>query len=94
MKLRFTYYKRSGKYYTTDEIDVDPARPFFKLLEDVQRWRHEARLPGLQRGTWEGPFVVEQIEANGEVGLSQLFVEDWVAKFTESMEAFATSVRS
>lgn len=61
--IRFVYFKVSGKFYSEGTLTVaddDPTlagcitpRDYGETLCSLER------LPGLARGTWEGPMVVE-----------------------------------
>jgi hypothetical protein len=58
MKVELTYFKESGKYYTSAEYDTT-QRWMFEIFDEVRQWKEEKiKLPGLI-GTWSGPILVE-----------------------------------
>lgn len=77
--MKFTYYKLSGKFYTSDSAAVrarclEPGR--YPYLDDVVEWfRRQERdrnvLPGLSTCHWDGYVVVTD---SGPGSLSHLIV--------------------
>lgn len=61
IKVRFTYYKRTGKHYSSGvawyETDDFPGCIYPR--EFGYRALQLKALPGLLGGTWDGPFTVE-----------------------------------
>lgn len=57
------YYKPSGKLYTSDKFDLevtwlDSGPYMYDAVDQARSWQAEARLPGLQSGTWDGPIRI------------------------------------
>ena len=60
MKIKFEYFKPSGKWYASGEADFDP-NVFHKCIYPKEFGRRALELkilPGLIGGTWTGPFTV------------------------------------
>lgn len=62
-KVKCVYYKDSGKYYGEGETVIDLVAPSFKgciyPIDFGRRMNMLHRLPGLQSGSWRGPFTIE-----------------------------------
>ena len=53
-KVELTYFKKSGKYYTTGEYEVDSEKSLNEIWDDVKEMRLGGRLPGLSLRDAEG----------------------------------------
>ena len=72
MKIKCTYFKDTGKFYTEGEEEFDYDTLLKGLIyprEIGGRLKELCRLPGLQSGTWNGPFVVEPEDTYPELVL-------------------------
>lgn len=58
MKVELTYFKPSGKYYSSGEYDTDP-KPLFRIFEEVADKARTRNLPGLMVGHSEFIVLVE-----------------------------------
>lgn len=60
MKIEFTYFKPSGKYYSSGEAVFDAALfdGLFTPREIGKKVLCLKQLPGLAGGNWSGPFLV------------------------------------
>jgi len=60
--LKFRYFKESGKYYANGKcvytLPGKPSDPIYPR-EFGELLNSEGKLPGLQSGTWDGPFTVK-----------------------------------
>lgn len=71
-KITITYFKPSGKLYTTAEVEeefsdianysegaTEPVCYMYDVVDWVEALRDQAKLPGLQSGKWEGFILVD-----------------------------------
>jgi hypothetical protein len=71
--VQFSYYKRSGKYYSTGAISVPDDMPTFEIFRYARQLRDAGMLPGLVQGAKEFHILVEPIDhPNGYTGLMLL----------------------
>ena len=54
--VQLTYYKSSGKYYTSGSYTTE-HKDDFRVYEEVRQMRDEGQLPGLREGATE--FIIE-----------------------------------
>jgi hypothetical protein len=75
MKVFLTYFKPSGKYYTTGEYETN--LPYmYEVFEEVRRMKRENKLPGLNGGSWSGPiYVIAPDHPNNYPGLIPVEVQ-------------------
>tara|TARA_Y100001935_G_C17096122_1_gene403647 strand:- start:260 stop:466 length:207 start_codon:yes stop_codon:yes gene_type:complete len=57
MKVKLTYFKQTGKYYTEAETTVD-TDGFYTAIDEIRRRAIWSELPGLESGAWSGPIMV------------------------------------
>ena len=55
--VKLTYFKSSGKYYSSGELEVDTELGLLRIWTKVKEL-NKTKLPGLA-GTWNGPILVE-----------------------------------
>jgi hypothetical protein len=59
-KVKLTYFKSSGKYYTSGEFEsAHPATHLWKIVDEVRELRGARRLPGLVEGLNEFDVLIE-----------------------------------
>ena len=55
MKVKLSYFKPSGKWYSDGEFDAEP-KALYEIWHEVERLRDRGRLPGLMPG--HSPYIV------------------------------------
>ena len=62
MKVKLTYFKKSGKYYTEAEYDSEyKTREDWLVFQEVSLFQRDRKLPGLSSGTWNGYVLVSPL---------------------------------
>ena len=59
MKIKFTYFKDTGKYYGEGDEEVAGDYPAYTGFELARRMVREGNLPGLASTSWDGTILVE-----------------------------------
>lgn len=89
MKIELTYYKLTGKYYTSGEGSFDKEMRFHEIITMVQSMIANRQLPGIQDGTWDGFIRVVVTESAHDIeGLDHLFFPKWLELHVQSREAY------
>lgn len=70
MRVKLTYYKQSGKYYSEGELHL-PETPAFMAYQRIKQLHEDGDLPGLMHGACKEFFVVA--ESEDWVGAGALF---------------------
>jgi hypothetical protein len=50
LKVKLTYFRKSGKYYSNGKFDVPDDTPYFVIIEKVRKMQRDGKLPGLAQG--------------------------------------------
>lgn len=58
MKVKLTYFKQSGKYYSEGEYDTEKEY-LFKVFEEVKKMAEDGCLPGLMSGRSEFHVLID-----------------------------------
>lgn len=59
MKVKITYFKRSGKFYTEAE-ECLPIQHAFEMGQDLRTHFKAGHFPGLSCSTWDGYAMVQE----------------------------------
>lgn len=70
--VKFSYFKKTGKYYSEGEIDLEPCM-FHEALKKIQEMLNEGKRPGLVDGM---DFDVLAMVYTDHGPLPYLFVRD------------------
>lgn len=60
-KVTLTYFKTTGKYYSSGEYKTEKVL-WHDIIEEVEKMKEEGRLPELWNGCGEGLMVLVEIE--------------------------------
>jgi len=63
-KIKLTYFKESGKYYTEDFYETDKLW-MFEIIEEVKQMKEGQRLPGISGNEWIIHIEAEESHPNG-----------------------------
>ena len=58
-KVKLTYFKDSGKYYSEGEFEVDDPNQMYEIFRLVRNLQQQKRLPGLVDGATFNYIYVE-----------------------------------
>jgi len=56
---KLTYFKRSGKYYSSGEMEVDGNWDLFEIWRLIRDEQHKGRWPGLTNGQHDFITLIE-----------------------------------
>lgn len=56
-KIQLTYFKKSGKFYSSGDFVSDKLY-MFDVFDEVKLMKDQNKLPDLQSGSWDGPILV------------------------------------
>lgn len=61
MKVKLTYFKKTGKYYSTGEFDFEPSSiaTWHEAIDKVKEMQRREKLPGLIDGAVDFIILVE-----------------------------------
>ena len=59
LKVKLTYFKPSGKYYSEGEFEVKETFHMYQIIEMVQGMVDQKKLPGLSKGAFRYIVLVE-----------------------------------
>lgn len=89
MKVRFDYYKATGKWYTSGEdnlVQLDNGHEF-ELLSVVYQMLELGTRPGLVDSEENEFFVIATpIHDDGETGVPRLFFPKWFEDMRKAVE--------
>lgn len=60
-KIKLTYFKRTGKYYTEGSYNSKKENDF-EVYSEVRHMNEKGWLPELSSGRWDGYIVVEPFD--------------------------------
>lgn len=62
--VEFTYFKASGKYYTSSEWSMPRPLSWHDAIDYIKQTMRNGYLPGLSGGHWEGSVLVQFQESD------------------------------